>query len=303
MLSAAAIAAANLPLRDIYDVVLEGFRLHGRGEYECPPKVGVHTRPGALVHAMPAYLPTRDLAGTKVVSVYPANPDRGLPATTGVIVMTDPDTGIPHSIVDAAWETNVRTAMVSMVDATFLANPDPVFGIVGATGATGRAHIDAIATIFPGSRVLVNSRRPERLRALLDDFASHACELVAVATDEQIVRDSDVLIACTAYLDEPIFEPDWLHPGQNVLNVHPRCWQSDILRFADRVSCDDRRQVMDPHNGYELLFPGINPDVELGQVVIGAATGRQNPDQTIFSFNRGLAVFDVLIADYMLRSI
>lgn len=303
VVSADDIAAAELPLRDIYDLVVEGCELHGRGEFEFPPKVGVHPRPGAFTHAMPAYLPTKNLAGTKVVSVYPDNPVVGLPATNGIIVMTDPETGIPYSIVDAAWETSVRTAMVSMVDVRFLANPDPIFGIVGATGATGRAHIEAIAAMFPGSRILVDSRSPERLRALIADFASHPCEVIAAADTEQIVRDGDVVIVCTAHLDEPIFTAEWLHPGHTVLNVHARGWPSDILSSVDRVSCDDRRQVLDPALGFLGLFAGLDPDVELGEVVVGKVAGRQNQDQTIFSFNRGLAIFDILIADYILRSI
>ena len=185
------IAAASLPLRDVYDLVVEGFRLHGRGEFECPPKVGIHTQPGAFMHAMPAYLPTRHLAGTKLVSVYPDNPARGLPSLGGLILMMDPETGMVTDQVDAAWVTKVRTAMVSMVDARWLGNPDPVFGVVGATGVTGRAHLDAIATVFPGSRVLVGSRSPDRLRSLLADYAAAPIEIVAAPSDEAIVRESD----------------------------------------------------------------------------------------------------------------
>ena len=132
------IAAARFPRHDVYDLVLEGFFLHSRGEYEMPPKQGVHTRARSFMHAMPAYLPTKNLAGTKLVSVYPDNAERGLDATTGIIVMMDPETGIVCDIVDAGWVTSTRTAMVSMVDAKFLAKDNPVFGIVGATGRCGR---------------------------------------------------------------------------------------------------------------------------------------------------------------------
>ena len=293
------IAAASLPLMDVYDLVVEGFRLHGRGEFECPPKVGIHTRPGAFTHAMPAYLPTKDLAGTKLVSVYPDNPARGLPSLNGLILMLDPETGMVTDQIDAAWVTKVRTAMVSMVDATWLANPDPVFGVVGATGVTGRAHLDAIATVFPGSRVLVGSRSPERLRNLLADFAAAPIEIVATPSDEAIVRECDVVIVCTAHLPEPILKAEWLRAGQNIVNVHMRAWAPDVLASVDRVSCDDRRPVIDPRNGLVDLYPGLMPDIELGRVLVGAEVGRDSAEQTLMSFNYGLAIFDILVADYV----
>lgn len=197
VITAAEIAEARLPLQPVYDLVLEGFDLVARGEVECPPKLGIHPRPGAFTHVMAAYVPTKDLAGTKVVSVYPDNLSKGLDATHGMILMQSPETGTPTHLVDAVWITNARTAMVSMVDVKYLANPEPSFGIVGATGAMGRAHIHAIATVFPGSRVHVGSRSRSRLDALLADCAALPCELIPTDSDEAIVRESDVVIVCT----------------------------------------------------------------------------------------------------------
>ena len=299
--SAEEIAGAALPLRPLYDLVLEGLTLYGRGEAECPPKAGIHTRPGAFTHAMPAYLPTKDLAGTKIISVYPGNDAIGVPSTNGVIVMTDAETGIPSTVLDAGWITSVRTAMVSMVDTAYLANPDPVFGIVGATGVTGRAHIEAIGAVYPGSRVLVGSRRPERLDALLADFASADVTLVSTGSADEIVRGSDVVIVCTSHLPEPILQPGWLHPGHNVLNVHSLGWPSDVLTSVDLVSCDDRRPITHPVSGLLGSYPDLDPDVELGQVVVGERVGRETPEQVVFSFNYGLAIFDILLADHVLR--
>jgi ornithine cyclodeaminase/alanine dehydrogenase-like protein (mu-crystallin family) len=296
----AEIAVAPLPLHEIYDLVLEGCRLHGLGEFELPPKQGLRTRPEAFMHAMPVFLPTKRLAGTKLVSVYPDNPAKGLPTTSGIIAMMGTESGLVTDIVDAAWITSMRTAMVSMVDTKFLANPDPVFGIVGATGASGRAHIEAIATIFPNSRILVNSRNRERCNSLVSAYDAAPCELIVQMDHGAVVKECDVLIVCTSTLTEPIFKAEWLHAGHNVLNVHARGWPPDILASVDRVSCDNRQQVIDLNNGLSGLYADLNPDFELGEVVVGNRLGRENATQKIFSFNYGLATFDILLADYLL---
>jgi alanine dehydrogenase len=56
-ISAEQIREACVPLKTVYDLVLKGFRLHGLGLYENPPKQGIHTRHGAFLNAMPIYLP------------------------------------------------------------------------------------------------------------------------------------------------------------------------------------------------------------------------------------------------------
>ncbi|HET9460780.1 MAG TPA: hypothetical protein VFO56_02485, partial [Gaiellaceae bacterium] len=60
------------------------YRSLARGEVEMPAKVGVHPRPDAFCHAMPAYLRDLDVVAMKWVSGYPANPAKGLPYISGV---------------------------------------------------------------------------------------------------------------------------------------------------------------------------------------------------------------------------
>lgn len=297
------IRAARLPAAAVYDLVVRGFELHGHGDFEFPAKQGVHPRPGAFMHAMPAYLPTENLAGAKIISCHPGNAALGAAPTTGVIVMTDPDTGAVGAILDATWITNIRTAMVSMVDVVHLANPNPVFGIVGATGGSGRAHVEAIASVFTGSSVLLNSRSRQRCEALKAEHPDYPGELVVAMDQEALVKECDVVIVCTSYLESPILRPEWLRAGQNVLNVHSRGWPEDAPGAVDLVSCDDRRQVLDANNGLTGIYPDLAPDVELGQVVIGAQAGRTDPAQTVMSFNYGLPIFDLLVADFVLRSV
>ena len=72
--------------------------------------------------------------------------------------------------------------------------------------------------------------------------------------------------------------------------------------MVDLVSCDDRRPLVDPQNGLVALYPGLDPDLELGQVVLGAEVGRDSAEQTLMSFNYGVAIFDtVTLSLYMPR--
>ena len=50
------IETINLPMREIIDALDAMFKEKGAGRTEMPPKPGIHTRPDAFIHAMPAYI-------------------------------------------------------------------------------------------------------------------------------------------------------------------------------------------------------------------------------------------------------
>ena len=52
------IVALDLPLARVFAGLEAALVEHGRGAVEMPPKIGVHTRPGTFIHAMPSYLPS-----------------------------------------------------------------------------------------------------------------------------------------------------------------------------------------------------------------------------------------------------
>ncbi len=112
------------------------------GEIEMPPKIGVHPRPDAFIHAMPAYLADTDAVGVKWVAGYPDNQNLGLPYIHGLLVLTEAATGRPLAVMDATWITEIRTAAASMLGIRALADaPVDAIGIVGC-GRQGKVHLE-----------------------------------------------------------------------------------------------------------------------------------------------------------------
>ena len=71
------VEAVDLEMSDIIDALDNMFKEKGEGRVEMPPKPGIHTRPNAFIHAMPAYIPSMKSAGMKWVSGYPENQKKG----------------------------------------------------------------------------------------------------------------------------------------------------------------------------------------------------------------------------------
>src|ERR1700687_3099358 len=85
-----------------------------------PPRVAavVGSR-GAMLAAMPAFLPSSGALTTKLVSLFPENRDR--PTHQAIVCCFDPENGTPLAVMDGTHLTATRTAAGSALATTLLA--------------------------------------------------------------------------------------------------------------------------------------------------------------------------------------
>src|SRR3954467_14598447 len=141
-LTRADVEAVGLTGVEVIELLDGVFRAKREGAVEMPPKIGVHPRDNAFVHAMPAYLESADAVGIKWVAGYPGNQDAGLPYIHGLFVLSEAATGRPLAVMDATWITEVRTAAASILAIRALAErPVESIGLLGC-GRQGHAHLE-----------------------------------------------------------------------------------------------------------------------------------------------------------------
>ena len=201
-LSRADVGAVGLSGLEVIDILEAAFRAKRAGQVEMPPKVGVHPRPDAFIHAMPAYLSGTDTVGVKWVAGYPDNQELGLPYIHGLLVLTEAATGRPLAVMDATWITEIRTAAASMLGIRALAeSPVEAIGIVGC-GRQGSAHLELAREVFPGlAHVTLFDRHPERAEGLA--AAAAPLETRVASSPEEIGEGAQVVITTAAIVREP----------------------------------------------------------------------------------------------------
>lgn len=280
-------------LGELKDVINEVLRHLAEGNYENPPKQALHTHKDSFFHAMPAYLPKmgeNGIAGTKMVSVYPHNVENGMKATTGYMSMLDIETGLPSYLMDATLITDIRTALVSSVSIDKICNViDPNILIIGA-GASADSHIEVLSHFYPGSQIILNSRKLSSCEDLCNKYLD---EKIGIEMDlAKATKNADVIIICTSKLSNPIMKREWLSKGQLVLNVHSLAWDKDVEKIADLIFCDNWEQVNDKTNGLTKYYTDMFCDDELCNI-----HKKVFEEDIVFVFNYGLAVFDIAIAN------
>ena len=183
------VAAVGPPMAQILQALETAFLEMGEGRVEMPPKPGIHPGGGDnFIHAMPAWIPALGSAGVKWVSGFPENRRRGLPYITGLLVLNDPETGIPLAVMDCVWITAMRTGAATALSARYLARPESrVVGVLGC-GVQARTNVEALAVLFPLSKVMAYDIHPERA-------AGFATEVGESSGLEGVVAAVSVLLA------------------------------------------------------------------------------------------------------------
>jgi ornithine cyclodeaminase/alanine dehydrogenase len=303
-LSQADVEATGVTMREIIDALENAFREHAKGNVEMPAKPGVHSRPDAFIHAMPAYVPALRAIGIKWVSGYPENQNRGLPYITGLIILNDDETGLPLAVMDCTWITGKRTGAATAVAAKYLARPDSQsVGILGC-GLQGRTNLEALRELFPLKRVFAY----DILAAALDSYAQEVSdrwrlEVVKVSEPRSAVEGCDIVVTAGPILRTPhaTIQADWLDEGAFASLVDfDSYWSGPAMAQADKFCTDDIPQMEYYRNvGYFQETPPIH--ATLGELVWGTKPGRQSPWERTFALNLGLALDDMATAPIVYR--
>jgi ornithine cyclodeaminase/alanine dehydrogenase-like protein (mu-crystallin family) len=293
------VEATRLPMPEIIEALEAMFKEKGKGRVEMPPKPGIHPRPDAFIHAMPAYIPSLRAAGIKWVSGYPDNRARGLPYITGLLILNDPDTGVPIAVMDCTWITAQRTGAATAVSARYLARPDSVsIGIV-ACGVQGRSNLEALACLFKVQKVKAYDLFPEvALRYAREMEERLHLDIEPVTTLAEAVKGLDIVVTSGPILrnPRPSIEAGWLAPGSFASLVDfDSYWQGAALRQVDKLVTDDLAQMQYyRHEGYFRETPPVCAD--LGEIVAGRKPGRESGSERTASINLGLALDDMATA-------
>lgn len=298
-LSRADVEAVAIDMADIIALLERMFREKSEGRTEMPPKPGIHTLPDSFLHAMPAHIPAMRSAGLKWVAGYPENQRLGLPYISGLLVLNDPDTGLPLTVMDCTWITAERTAAASAVAARYLARPDSkIVGVLGC-GVQGESHVRALQVVLPIERIVAYDPDPGVLeRFTMDVRAASELEVTPVTDPRRAVTGCDVVVTAGPILREPhaTIRAGWLDPGSFATLVDfDSYWHADALRESDKFCTDDPNQLdYYRHEGYFRDIPPIH--AELADLVAGTRPGRETPEERTFACNLGIALEDMAIA-------
>src|SRR5215211_7126913 len=299
-----------LDVTSVVEAVERGFADFSAGRAIMPVRTAVRVQdPPGVMLVMPCAMTETGVLGTKIVSVFPQNPTRGLPTIPALYVLLEYQTGMPVAVMDAGFITGLRTAAASAVATKHLAREDArTLGIFG-TGVQGLYHALAIPAVRGIERVIVMGSSPEKSRVFAESLAGKLSAEVVPGGSVDEVAAADVVVTGTTQTS-PLFSGSLLSSGAHVNNVGSH---SMTAREMDTEAVVRSTVVVDSYDAAwaesgDILIPieegAITREhvvAELGEVVLGKKPARASAEQVTLFKSNGLAFQDAVTAGLALE--
>jgi ornithine cyclodeaminase/alanine dehydrogenase-like protein (mu-crystallin family) len=291
VLTADHVLRAVSPSRAV-DAVRYAFVEHAAGRWTMPPKVYVANYPAGDFRAMPAL--GGGYALLKWINSFPGNPEQGLPTVSGVVLLSEAETGRLQAVLDAGSVTALRTGAAAVLAAEVLGRDDAGTAAVIGAGVNGRAAARTFAT--RGRNVVLWDLDATRAAEAADRLECG----VAASLDEAL--GADIVVTVTPG-HKTLISESTVRPGQHVSLMGAdgpgKAEATNAVLRRARLFCDDWEQAS---HGGELAHAvdaglvGRGDVTEIGSVLAGDAPGRTSRDDLTFFDSTGLAIQDLAVA-------
>lgn len=276
-----------------------------QGRVNMPPIMHIAVGDRGDVDVKSACVDGLPYFAVKIASGFYGNPARGLPAGSAMMVLMNAGTGFCEAVLfDNSYLTDLRTGLAGAVAAKYLAPPAVgTVGVVG-TGTQARYQVRCLRLVREFRNVVVWGRNASRAERYAEDMRAEGFEVSVADSVEACARACDLLVTATPS-NTPLVHAEWLRAGQHVTAVGAdfpgkQELEAEVLVQADRLVCDRLSQCLVNGELQHVAAGGALPAgldvVELGQLVTGAARGREHDDEITVCDLTGTGVQDTAIA-------
>ncbi|EOS81708.1 alanine dehydrogenase [Dorea sp. 5-2] len=258
---------------------------------------------------MPAYIEEMDTASLKTVNIFPHNIDNGLPTSPAQVLLIDGKTGIVTAVLDGTYVTQLRTGASSGVAFDLLAKKDCRIGALIGTGGQAATQLEAMVAVRNLKEVRVYDLNYERTASfaarMQEELKAYGTKITAVRSSDEAIDNADLLITVTPSA-KPVFDGTKIKKGCTVSCVgayqhHMQEMDPAILPRASKIYFDSQEAVLSESG--DILLPleeGIITEEDftgnIGDVIKGTLTGRENDDEIIVYETVGVGAQDLVTA-------
>lgn len=295
----------------IINIIEDSFRKYLEGDIIFPDKISqiFDEQTQNRINCMPATLIKDKVCGMKWVSVFPSNAFKGVQNVTGIMLLSELETGFPIAVIDGTLSTKMRTAAVGCTAAKYLA-PSKVetIGIIGA-GEEARMHFTLLKHMFPTIKECrVSSLNTEIEQGFIDKFKDIVPDVkfVTCNNDSHLCASGADIIVTAISGQSPVLKAADITKGG--LYIHVGGWEDEygVAQKANKIVCDEWEVVK--HRSQTLcrmykagLLKDEDIHANLSELIAGTKVGRENDDEFIYFNSVGLSYIDINFANYIYK--
>ena len=279
-----------------------------RGRFDVPLRAVINGSHGNFLF-MPAYCEDMGAAGLKIVNIMPGNPEKGLPASIGQVLLIDGETGVVKAMMDGTYVTALRTAAASGAAFELFGRKDAQIGAMIGTGSQAMCQLEAMLTARPLREVRVAARNFEKTKEFVEkareELASYGADIIACGDTNAAVDGAD-LVTLVTVSGTPVCSAEYFKPGCTISAVGAYTYDMQELDPAVFDKCgkiyfdsvdavlSESGDILRPLDEGTLTKDQFTGDI--GEFILGRIPGRESDDEIIVFENVGIGALDLMTA-------
>ena len=295
-------------MKDAVEADKECYRMFSEGKFDVPLRAVINGSHGNFLF-MPAYSEDMLAAGLKIVNIMPGNPDRGLPASIGQVLLIDGETGEVRSVMDGTYVTALRTAAASGAAFDLFGRKDAEIGAIIGTGSQAMCQLEAMLSVRKLKEVRIAARNFEKTKAFAEkarrELGSYGIEIIACEDTNAAVDGADLVILVTVS-GTPVCSAEYFKPGCTISAVGAYTYDMQELDPAVFSKCgklyfdsvdavlSESGDILRPLDDGTLSRDQFTGDI--GEYLLGRIPGRESDDEIIVFENVGIGALDLMTA-------
>jgi len=305
--------ASLLPMDECIEVMEKMFVSLAAGECLQPLRNIMRLPDGSgVMGMMPGFSEKLGVMGIKIITVFNANSEAGLPSHQGIVILFDAKNGQPLMLFDASEITAIRTAAASAVATKLLSRKNSsILAIIGS-GEQAKRHIEAMLLVRNIKQINLWSRNEKNAKQLVNALSGEYNLPVHIKKNvREAVERADIICTVTSS-KEPVVIGEWIAAGTHINAVGsstPAARELDttaILR--SKLFCDRYESLF--NEAGDFLIPKKEGTVtddhvkgEIGEVLSGTKAGRESDEEITVFKSLGIAAEDIFAAFHIYEKI
>jgi len=254
-----------------------------------------------------AYIPGLDSLAIKISPGFFDNPKLGLPSVNGLMVLFSTKTGMVEALLlDNGFLTDIRTAAAGAVAAKYLSRANSKHAAIIGAGVQGCLQLEALTLVRDIESATIWARDFDKAKKAAEqmkdklDLDTLPCQTVAEAAEH-----ADIIVTTTPST-KPLLNKENIKLGQHITamgsdsehknEIDPNIIADErVSYFCDRLS--QTQKLGELHMAIEQGLVKASAEFsEIGQVIAGQKTARQNESEITLCDLTGTGIQDTAIA-------
>ncbi|MBM7141959.1 ornithine cyclodeaminase family protein [Acinetobacter sp. 105-3] len=244
---------------------------------------------------------TQHLAGLKVGSFWEDNPKNGLPRHNALILLFNQTNGKMAAAIEAGKVNAFRIAASNAVATHVLARKDSKVLAIFGTGNQAKYECEALAKIRNFEQILIVGRNSSKAEKMAEALKQLGIE-IKITDAKEACEQADIIVTTTSS-HTPLFKAEWVKSGTHISSMG-----------SDKQGKQELPPELFAHSG---LFCDLNSQskvigefqhapesailINIGDVLLANAQGRQSQEQITIYDSSGLSIQDLYIAQKILE--